>query len=68
MVAVKLVVGGGDLSVSLWLASVVVVMSHFSSSNCFTSNCTRLLILYINYRRGQDTIRGFQFKLNINKN
>ena len=41
----KLVVGGGDLSVSLWLASVVVVMSLFSSSNFFTSNCARLFKL-----------------------
>ena len=27
----------------------------------FTSNCARLLILYINYSRGQDTTRGTKF-------
>ena len=30
----------------------------------FTSNCARLLILYINYSRGQDTTRGTKFILN----
>ena len=50
-------------------ASVVCNMriSLFSSSDFFSSNCARLLILYINYRRGQDTMRGFKVKLN-NKN
>ena len=62
----KLIVGGDELSVSLWLASVVVVITFVSSSNFFTSNCVRLLILYIKYRRGQDTIKGFKFKLNKN--
>ena len=43
----KLVVGGGNLSVSLRLAWVVVVVAPISSSNFFTSNRAHLLILYI---------------------
>ena len=58
----RLVVGGGNLSVSLRLASVVVVVASVSSSNFFTSNCARLLILYVNYSRGQNTTRGTKFK------
>ena len=70
----KLVVGGGILSVSFRLASVVVVVAFVSSSNFFTFNCAPppppppLLILHINYRRGQDTTRGTKFKLNRNNN
>ena len=64
VVVVSWLLAGVGLQVSLrlrWFSR-----SLFSSSNIFSSNCVRLLILYINYRRGQDTVRGFKVKLNKN--
>ena len=60
----RLVVGGGDLRFLYGWLRWFGKRSLVSSSNIFTSNCARLLILYIIYRRSQDTFRGFKFKLN----
>ena len=63
----KLVDGGSDLRFLYGGFGGCCDISRFFFY-FFTSNCACLLILYINYRRGQDTTRGTNFKLNKNNN